>query len=403
MTIQARSFRYWHVPGQVPKRVFDKAQHIVTEMVGKPKELDPEALLDRPIYSADQAVKDLGMSEADVTSWRQFLEAALGSTIEGHYRQQVMERIRMEGHEPEVRNVLFRRALSLWRNHVNKAMGIVTVDQLKKAQEPSKPIPQPRRIHTVDELKKAGPYVGPKGGKWKDPQHTIPWTAEKVPKFAQSLGEAFTPKKKAGKPLGPGKYDKLAAEAGMSHIEKLLVRVSTKGSLAYAGGIATGALSQSAKRALQKQGLGDAEGNLTPKGLSRAEALYEKLGAPKDFLEYRFGKSLEKAERGGTYYRRVPKGKGQKGFKYYYNPDKYHEREDAHPSGEEMKKRAMKSAVLKLLDKAGPDGCEMRDLRELAKKYGGKELAGMLREQCGPDGGMSYGNGRFTKRMSKGK
>ncbi len=38
------------------------------------------------------------------------------------------------------------------------------------------------RVLTIEELskalEKAGPYIGPKGGKWADPQHTIPWTEE---------------------------------------------------------------------------------------------------------------------------------------------------------------------------------------------------------------------------------
>ncbi len=35
------------------------------------------------------------------------------------------------------------------------------------------PAPQPKFV-----VKKAGPYIGPRGGKWADPQHTIPWRAE---------------------------------------------------------------------------------------------------------------------------------------------------------------------------------------------------------------------------------
>lgn len=30
-------------------------------------------------------------------------------------------------------------------------------------------------------LEKAGPFIGPRGGKWKDPQHTIPWKPEQAP------------------------------------------------------------------------------------------------------------------------------------------------------------------------------------------------------------------------------
>lgn len=35
------------------------------------------------------------------------------------------------------------------------------------------------RIYTIEQLKKGGPFLGPKGGLWADPQHTVPWDNEK--------------------------------------------------------------------------------------------------------------------------------------------------------------------------------------------------------------------------------
>lgn len=32
------------------------------------------------------------------------------------------------------------------------------------------------RIISIGDLRKGGPYIGPRGGKWADPQHTIPWS-----------------------------------------------------------------------------------------------------------------------------------------------------------------------------------------------------------------------------------
>lgn len=47
------------------------------------------------------------------------------------------------------------------------------------------------------ELKKGGPFIGPRGGKWKDPKHTIPWT-DRDEKFAREKkrpSAAITPQK----------------------------------------------------------------------------------------------------------------------------------------------------------------------------------------------------------------
>lgn len=41
--------------------------------------------------------------------------------------------------------------------------------------------------------KSGGPYIGPRGGKWKDPQHTIPWKPVAVPKKAKVEEEFTTP------------------------------------------------------------------------------------------------------------------------------------------------------------------------------------------------------------------
>lgn len=44
-------------------------------------------------------------------------------------------------------------------------------------------IKKSERFVFVDPLQKAGPYIGPRGGKWQDPQHKIPWK-EGAPKVA---------------------------------------------------------------------------------------------------------------------------------------------------------------------------------------------------------------------------
>jgi hypothetical protein len=67
-------------------------------------------------------------------------------------------------------------------------------------------------------LKKGGPYIGPKGGKWQDPEHKIPWHGRgsgHTPKEGDTLhypktlmgarhDRTYTVKKKTKALLGPG-------------------------------------------------------------------------------------------------------------------------------------------------------------------------------------------------------
>lgn len=104
---------------------------------------------------------------------------------------------------------------------------------------------------------------------------------------------------------------------------------------------------------------------------------------------------LEKAEaRGGTYHRRIPRKNG-KGFTYIYDPEKYDGREDAHVAGADARDARIKKALTGTLEAAGKKGCKVGDMKELAKKYGGKEVAAVLKKQCGEGGPMSYKSGRF--------
>jgi DNA topoisomerase IB len=53
---------------------------------------------------------------------------------------------------------------------------LVKTKGTKKAKPPETP-----EQETAGSLFKAGPYIGPRGGKWADPQHTIPWAENKKP------------------------------------------------------------------------------------------------------------------------------------------------------------------------------------------------------------------------------
>jgi hypothetical protein len=102
---------------------------------------------------------------------------------------------------------------------------------------------------------------------------------------------------------------------------------------------------------------------------------------------------LEKAEaRGGNYHRRVPKKNG-KGFNYFYDEEKYASRDYAHLSGAEARDGRIKKAVSTMLEKQSE--CAPEDMKDLVKKYGAKEVAAVLKKQCGDGGSMEFKNGKF--------
>jgi hypothetical protein len=64
-----------------------------------------------------------------------------------------------------------------------------------KPPKPGDPLPPVKRsLDAIDalalvKLVKAGPYIGPRGGKWADPKHTIPWKEERRGGAAAPAGE----------------------------------------------------------------------------------------------------------------------------------------------------------------------------------------------------------------------
>jgi hypothetical protein len=64
--------------------------------------------------------------------------------------------------------------------------GIVTVDSYERRGEKRHTVSEivdltsfHKALDTFSDLMKGGPYIGPRGGKWADPRHKIPWTEER--------------------------------------------------------------------------------------------------------------------------------------------------------------------------------------------------------------------------------
>jgi len=104
---------------------------------------------------------------------------------------------------------------------------------------------------------------------------------------------------------------------------------------------------------------------------------------------------LEKAEaRGGKYYKRVPSKNGKR-HRYFYTPDDYDKRDDAHVSGEDASKAYLNNKVCKCVMGAGKKGCKTDAFEPLVKKYGSKSVAQSLKDSVN-GGKLEYKKGRFN-------
>lgn len=99
--------------------------------------------------------------------------------------------------------------------------------------------------------------------------------------------------------------------------------------------------------------------------------------------------------RGGTYVKRVPKSGG--GFRYFYDEDKYDAHAGAHVSGPDAATAAITKAVNGHVEAAGKNGCELKAMHPLVKRYGAKMVGGYLNGAV-KDGSLVYrGKRLFAK------
>lgn len=252
MFIIGSKFRDGHLGtmyGQPPRRDLDVDRRALDRLVSQPPPpWSAERLLAKPVFTTRGAVSDLGLDRAVENEWAGFLQKAVyNSPYEHTMRQQVMERLVREDWDPELRKVMFQRAMSLYRSIDKSMIEVIHPDELCKAKKEAEP------------------------------------------------------------------------------------------------------------------------------------------------------KKRESSPRGGMYYRRVPHEAG-KGFRYYYDPEKYHARKDAHQSGEHMKKYAMGEELSMAIDRHGPQGCPVKGLERLVKKYGAKALGAELKKQTGENGPLMFAKGKFYRK-----
>ncbi len=201
----------------------------------------------------------------------------------------------------------------------------------------------------------AGPFIGPKGGKYADANHTVAWHGEGMQKAILMSPDAL-----AAEIGGKVKRDNAAQSVNAKR---------KKADAEYAR----------AKKAEEKTKLS--------KSMSRGEIHSFYVKRAKERSE-----EVQKAEaRGGSYHKRVTREDGK--HRYYYDPDKYASSKDAQVDGAEAEKKRIRSLIDKRLDEGN---CSIEHFKELAKKYGADKVGESLRAGHG-DGTIKFENGLFSK------
>lgn len=231
-------------------------------------------------------------------------------------------------------------------------------------------------------LRKAGPYIGPRGGEYQDPQHKIPWEELKAAPKPESAG--------AGVTLSPTMVKQAIDQAKAMGIHAE-VQPGSDGSLLRLSGGSAARLGVTPTRY---------DGTMA---VVRATEVMKKLAtAPKKQppklkqvgLGLEEGGQLElfKAEaRGGSYHRRVPRKSG-KGYAYYYDEEKYKRSKGAHLDGEGAAKARIRSTVDKAMEAEG--SCPVERLKSLVKRYG----AQMVGDVC-KAGGYQFKKGKLYPKV----
>lgn len=107
-------------------------------------------------------------------------------------------------------------------------------------------------------------------------------------------------------------------------------------------------------------------------------------------------------ERGGKYFKRssYTSKDGKTKHRYFYSEDDYKKSKGAHVSGEEAEGSYINKQVMGAVEKAGKNGCALKSLQPLVKKYGAKKVGAMLKQSTS-GGQLQYKRGKLYKGASK--
>lgn len=125
-----------------------------------------------PVLTTAAVTEGLGLDTTEAGLFQTYLRSIMGQADnEAILRQQVLRYAVDHGYEPALRSALLARSMSCYA-HTGKASG--TAARIRARARGMTPDSTPRG----SDLLKAGggPFIGPRGGKWADAAHTIPWS-----------------------------------------------------------------------------------------------------------------------------------------------------------------------------------------------------------------------------------
>jgi len=327
-------------------------------------------------------------------------------------RRDIHSRMLDERMEPALRRALFQRSMVYYRDKIQKSMvEVYTPDQLRKAVQEDVAKHFGSDQETLDEnakkanretymarnpgMRKAdGPYIGPRGGKYADPQHKIPWKE----------GEQGVGRTKSGKDIPrvpkPDKYYEDWTSVDHANASNFFEgKESVEGHGSDMRGFHSAMMGAKLNEETGRPGFSAREdANKFRKRARKKVREYKRERVKKSFI-IPTDEVLKKAEpKGGTYHRRVTSKAGK--HRYFYDPEKYESSKDAHVEGKAAAKTQIKKAVQKYMETHGEKGCPIGEVKSLVKRYG-SDVVGETMNEMRAEGGLTFKGGKLYLKKSE--
>lgn len=206
---QAQFTGYTRVPGQVPGHTVSLADRprldpdLERELTARPPSWSTQRHLDTHPMTPRDVVANLGLSKAVESRLAKLVaREVLSSRNRVELAKSLLGVMVGEGMDQDVRTLVSHRALQLYRRVVRKS-GFTEVyrpEELLELRKSSLATVKAELVHCereyrkepsagtryalamareevllLGDVQKSGPYYGPRGGKWADLAHTIPW------------------------------------------------------------------------------------------------------------------------------------------------------------------------------------------------------------------------------------
>jgi len=401
------------IGGQMPN-VAQESRRLIA-MMGKhpPKTVTAEMMFTTPTMRVEKIVDGLGFNQQQEQVWSAWLNDMLhNSTNELTMRKALFEKMQESRLPHEKRQVMFQRSLGYFKDRIRKSVvEIVTPDELLKAHKDRMPggLADKKKPSDFDpEALRAGIKV--------EMEHTNDRTTAREiamdhlaedPAYYRKLKTIEKSLEKATGPKG-GEYDVVGGK-------KVYRKKGVKRKKGSRKDVRTGGTKPPPSEGEQRAKLAMQEGQKRTQvfrqieekfGISRRDWFKLSPDEQSKVLDKLSSgeKSLEKADpKGGKYFKRTSytSKSGKPRHRYFYDEDSYKKSKGAHVSGEDAERSYIDKCVTKAVEAGGKDGCSLKSLQPLVKKYGAKKVGAMLKERTS-GGQLQYKRGKLYKGTNNG-